>query len=121
MHTCVSEGYGQEVRARPLQSPARLWTSEEAARHPWIPLHGKSLPNPGGAGRKVEEPTHLLQGAGLSDSSRETHCLLPAINRCFFFFFETTIREEKKPTSIENLLCAGTLPYVGSLNRRCSA
>lgn len=89
--------------------------SQNGKKVPKIPLHDKSRE------MKLEELGYFLQEAGTE--LRQLKDMLPVskagINRCFFPFVFTTVRERKKPMFTENLLCAETLPNACSLNRRC--
>ena len=116
----------KKQKAKLLQAPGLRWTSEEAAhqkmgdRRPGFPFTEGSFPNPGR--RPLEELGSSPQdsGAKLQQLKDTLPVSRVGINRCFFPFFQTTVREAKKPTFIGTLLCAVLLPHAHFLNRKRS-
>lgn len=95
-------------------------SSENGRQASGLPLHGRSFPNPGR--RPLEELGSSPQesGAKLQQLKDTLPVSRVGINRCFFPFFQTTVREAKKPTFIGTLLCAVLLPHAHFLNRKRS-
>lgn len=87
----------EEVRARPLQSPAPALDSEEAARHKMGDIPGflskeKLFPNPGGC--KMENPKIFYKTLGLRD--RHVACFQSSNSWVLFFLFSFTPQSGKK-------------------------